>query len=352
MTGKAPNQARSALDRISIAAIADTPDDLAAQARDAEAAGIDCVWTPELFRSSVTQATWIAAATERIGVGTGIAWAFTRSPFILAVTALDIDEMSGGRFRLGLGAGVKRLNETWHGVDYGRPAPHLRETVEAVRLIMEKAPSGEPIRYAGDYHDIDIKGWVRPHAPAREAVPIYTAAVREGMARMAGDVADGLIGHPICSLRWLDEVLVANFETGLGRSGRARADFEFIPTVCCAISDDEAAAYEACRRTICFYATVRTYAPLWEMHGFGDVAAEVGEAFRSGDLARMPTLVPDAMVDTYCAPGPLDKVRARVEEVAERGDGVFLTPPSYFIPPEELAAYQRRIIDAFGPSGS
>src|SRR3954464_13050645 len=168
----------SALDRISIAAIADTASDLAEQARQAEAAGIECVWMPELFRSSVTQATWVAAATERIGVGTGIAWAFTRSPFILAVTALDIDEMSGGRFRLGLGAGVKRLNETWHGVEYGRPAPHLRETIEAVREIMAKAHAGEPIRYEGTYHDVDIKGWVRPHASAREAVPIYLAAVR------------------------------------------------------------------------------------------------------------------------------------------------------------------------------
>src|SRR5215218_9103982 len=340
----------SALDRISIAAIADTADDLAAQAREAEAAGIDCVWAPELFRSSVTQATWIAAATERIGVGTGIAWAFTRSPFILAVTALDIDEMSGGRFRLGLGAGVKRLNETWHGVEYGRPAPHLRETVEAVRLIMRNAPTGEPIRFHGTYHDIDIKGWVRPHPPARETVPIYAAAVREGVARMAGDVADGLIGHPMCSLRWLDEVLVANFEQGLKRSGRQRSDLDFLPTVCCAISDDEAAAYDACRRTIAFYATVRTYAPLWELHGFGDAAGEVGNAFRAGDLARMPSLIPDEMVDAYCAAGPLDKVRERVEAVAERADGVFLSPPTYFIPPEELAAYQQRIISAFAPT--
>jgi len=340
----------SALDRISIAAIADTAADLADQAREAEAAGIECLWTPELFRSSVTQATWIAAATERIGVGTGIAWAFTRSPFILAVTALDIDEMSGGRFRLGLGAGVKRLNETWHGVEYGRPAPHLRETIEAVRLILQKAPTGEPIRFEGEYHDLDIKGWVRPHQPARDTVPIYTAAVREGMARMAGDVADGLIGHPMCSLRWLDEVLVANFETGLTRSGRERSGFDFIPTVCCAISDDEEAAYEACRRTIAFYATVRTYAPLWEMHGFGDAALEVGNAFRAGDLARMPSLVSDAMVDAYCAAGSPDKVRERVEAVAERGDGVFLSPPTYFIAPEELAAYQQRIVEGFAPA--
>src|SRR5215216_5697677 len=327
----------AALERVQIAGLGGSLAELGSEARAAEAAGVDCVWAVELYRSSFTQAMWLAAHTDAVGVGTGIAWAFTRSPMIIALESLDADEASGGRFRLGLGAGVKRLNETWHGVEYGRPAPHLRETIEAVRLIMRKASNGEPIRFEGTYHDIDIKGWVRPHAPAREAVPIYTAAVREGMARMAGDVADGLIGHPMCSLRWLDEVLVANFETGLARSGRGRSDFDFVPTVCCAISEDEGAAYEACRRTIAFYATVRTYAPLWELHGFGEAALEVGEAFRSGDLAGMPALVPNEMVDAYCAAGPVDKVRARVEAVGERGDGVFLTPSSYFIPSEELA---------------
>jgi probable F420-dependent oxidoreductase len=324
-------------------------EDLAREARAAEDAGIECLWAPELFRSSFTQATWLAARTERIGVATGIAWAFTRSPFILAVSALDVDEMSGGRFRLGLGAGVKRLNESWHGVDYGRPAPHLRETIEAVRQIMAQAHSGQPIRFQGDYHDIDIRGWVRPHPPVRESVPIYAAAVREGMARMAGDVADGLVGHPMCSLRWLDEVVIPNFEAGLARSGRERADFDFLPTVCAAIDDDEEAAYEAARRTVAFYATVRTYMPLWELHGFGEAAAAVGDAFRSGDLAAMPGHVPDEMVDAYCVAGPLEKVRARVAEVAERADGIFLGPPTYFIEPERILEYQRRLVAAFGP---
>lgn len=334
---------------MSIAAIGDSAADLAVQGVAADEAGIDCVWAPELFRSSFTQATWLAAKTERTNVATGIAWAFTRSPFIVAVSALDVDEMSGGRFRLGLGAGVKRLNETWHGVEYGRPAPHLRETVEATRLIMAKASTGDPIRFEGAYHDIDIKGWVRPHPAPRETVPIYTAAVRDGMARMAGDVADGLVGHPMCSLRWLEEVLIANFEEGLRRSNRDRASFDFLPTVCCAISDDEEAAYEAARRTICFYATVRTYAPLWEMHGFADAADAVGAAFRAGDFAAMPGHVPDEMVDTYCAAGPAAKVRERVTAVAERGDGIFLTPPTYFISPDELEEYQRRIVAEFAP---
>lgn len=339
----------AALGRVHIVAIGGTAAELAADARAAERAGVEGIWAVELYRSSLTQATWLAAKTDRIGIGTGITWAFTRSPFILALSAMDVDEVSGGRFRLGLGAGVKRLNERWHGVEYGRPAPHLRETVEAVRLICEKAGTGEPIRYEGTYHDIDISGWAPPQRPVRPRIPIYTAAVQEGMARMAGDVADGLLGHLICSPRWLDEVLVPNFEQGLARSGRARSDFEFIPGVCCAIDDDEEAAYEAGRRTVAFYATVRTYAPLWELHGFGAEAEAVRTAFRAGDLARVAASVTDEMVDAYCAVGPLDKVRERVAEVAERGDAVSLTPPAYFLPPERIAEYQRRIVAGFAP---
>lgn len=340
----------SALERISVAAIGSSVADLEAETRRAEAAGMECVWAPELFRSAPAQAAYLAARSERIGIGTGIVWAFTRSPFIHAITALDIDEMSGGRFRLGMGAGVKRLNETWHNAEYGRPAPHLREAIEATRLIMRQASGGEPIRYRGEYYDIDIKGWARPHPAAREAVPIYTAAVQAGMARMAGDVADGLIGHPIQSLRWIDEVVVPAFEEGLRRSGRERSEFDYLPTVCCAIDEDEGRAIEMARRTISFYATVKTYLPLWEMHGFEAEAAAAGEAFRRGDLAAVPAAISDRMVDAYCAAGPLDKVRARVEETARRADGLFLTPPTYFISAAELSEYQNRIIDAFGPA--
>lgn len=338
--------------RICVAAIGNSIGELETQTLRAEAAGIECVWAPELFRSAVTQAAYLAARTETIEVGTGIVWAFARSPFIQAISALDIDEMSGGRFRLGMGAGVRRLNETWHNAEYGKPAPHLREAIEATRLIMEQAGAGDPIRYAGDYYDIEIKGWVRPHPPARKSVPIYTAAVQAGMARMAGDVASGLIGHPIQSLRWIDDVVVDSFEAGLRRSGRERTDFDYLPTVCCAIDCDEGRAIEMARRTVAFYATVKTYMPLWEMHGFGDNAIEAGQAFRRGDPAAVAAAISDEMVETYCAAGPLEKVRVRVEETAERADGLFLTPPTYFIGAEEMGEYQNRIIDSFGPAAA
>ena len=86
------------------------------------------------------------------------------------------------------------------------------------------------------------------------------------------------------------------------------------------------------------------------MHGFAGAAAAAGDAFRKGDLAAVPEQIPDEMVETFTAAGPLDKVRARVAEVAERGDGVFLTPATYFIPPEQIGEYQARIIEAFGPA--
>ena len=332
-------------------ALGGSAQELAEGAIAAERAGAEAVWAIELYRSTFTQATWLAAKTERVGVGTGITWAFTRSPMLLAMSALDVDEISGGRFRLGLGAGVKRLNERWHGAEYGRPAPHLRETVEATRLIMESATTGAPIRYEGTYHDIDIQGWQRPHPKVRERVPIYVAAVGEGMGRMAGDVADGALGHLICSHRWLSEVLVPNIEKGLRRSGRERSSFDFIPGICVAITHDDSeieGAYDAARRTLAFYATVRTYHPVFAVDGFGDAAESVQNAFRAGDVAGVAAAVTNEMVDTYCAVGPIERVRAKVAQIAELGDAISLGPPTYFIAPEEIAEYQRRILEVFG----
>jgi alkanesulfonate monooxygenase SsuD/methylene tetrahydromethanopterin reductase-like flavin-dependent oxidoreductase (luciferase family) len=218
---------------------------------------------------------------------------------------------------------------------------------------MEKANAGEPIRYEGEYHDIEIKGWARPHPAVRDKVPIYVAAVGEGMARMAGDVADGALGHIICSTRWLSEVMIPNFEKGLARSGRERSDFDYIPGACVAIARDDSeveAAYDAARRTLAFYATVRTYAPVFELDGFGSEAEAVGNAFRAGDLAGVAAAVTDEMVACYCAVGTVDKVREKVAEIAAHGDAVSVGPPTYFIPNEEIAEYQRRALETFGPA--
>lgn len=338
----------TAMERVSIGAMGATPGDLAALAKKAEAAGFESVWAIELFRNAFTQTTYLSTQTDSIDVGTGIAWGFVRSPMSMAMSAMDIDEISGGRFRLGLGPGVKRLNETWHNAEYGRPATHLRETIQAVREIIEAAAEVRPASFKGEYYDLDIKGWFRGAPPLRAEIPIWTAAVQQGMARMAGDVADGLIGHPLCSARWIEEQIIPAFELGLSRSGRERSSFTYLPSICVAIDDDHERALDAARRTVAFYSTVKTYMPLYELHGFGQNAADAAAAFRKGDIEAVAAAIPDEMVETYCAVGTPDQVREKVAEVAALGDAIFPGAPTYFIPLEQITEYNRKIIETFG----
>ncbi|MCB0828038.1 MAG: LLM class flavin-dependent oxidoreductase [Solirubrobacterales bacterium] len=342
----------TSMDRISVGVTGKTPGDMARLARKAEAGGIESVWAIELFRNAFTQTTYLATETETVDVGTAIAWGFVRSPMTMAMSAMDIDEISGGRFRLGLGPGVKRLNETWHNAEYGRPAPHLRETIEAVRAIVAAAAAAEPVSFRGEYYDLDIRGWYRSTPPVRPEIPIYTAAVQKGMARMAGDVADGLIGHPLCSATWIEREIVPAFELGLSRSNRKRSDFTYLPSVTVAIDDDYRRGLDAARRTVAFYSTVKTYMPLYELHGFGQNAADAAAAFKRGDIEGVAAAIPDEMVETYCAVGTPDQARAKVEEVAGFADAVFPGAPTYFIPDEQVAEYSEKIIEAFGPGSA
>lgn len=338
----------TSMDRVAIGAMGDTPGEMAGLARKAEDAGFDSVWAIELFRNAFTQTTWLASQTEKADIGTSIAWGFVRSPMTMAMSAMDIDEISGGRFRLGLGPGVKRLIETWHNADYGRPAPHLRETIQAVREIIRAAAAGESATFKGEYYDIDIKGWYRSTPPVRSEIPIYTAAVQGGMCRMAGDVADGLIGHLICSASWIEEVVVPNFETGLARSGRERRDFTFMPSICVAIDDDYERGLDAARRTLAFYSTVKTYRPLFDHHGFGESAAEAASAFGRGDIEGVAAAITDEMVEHYCAVGTPDKVREKVREIAPFADIILPGAPTYFIPNEQIVEYNEQIVETFG----
>src|SRR5919108_6119698 len=290
------------MSRFSIGVGIATAPGIADLARRAEAAGFDALWTQEMVHDPFLPLASAAASTSRIGLGTSIALAFVRSPWVTALSALDLDVLSAGRFILGLGTGLKRLNERWHGVAYGKPTPHIRECVQVIRLIMERAHKGEPIRFSGQYYDVDIQGWQRPFAPVRERVPIYLAGVREGMIRTAAEVADGLLGHPIYSLRWINQVVLPSLARGLRDSARSRDDFQLCLSVCCAIDKDTASARRAAAATIAFYATVNTYEPLFA--SFPREVAAIREALMKGDSSAMVAAVTVEMVDALAVAGP------------------------------------------------
>ncbi len=320
--------------------------EVARVAAKAEAAGFDGVWTSEMFSDPFLPLAAAATGTSRLQLGTSIALAFVRSPWVTALSALDLDVLSGGRFVLGLGTGLKRLNERWHGVAYGKPTPHIRECVQAVRLITERAHTGEPIRFSGQYYDVDIQGWSRPMAPVRERIPIYLAGVREGMIRTAAQVADGLLGHPIYSLRWIKDVVLPSLQRGMGDSGRRREEFHLCLAVCCAVGQDVAAARRAAAATIAFYATVNTYEPLFAK--FPAQVQAIQAALMRGDSNGMVDAVTDDMIDAYAVVGTADEARRKLAPYADLADSICLTPPDQLVSPEEAAGYREALLGVFG----
>ena len=205
---------------------ADIDSQVAAAVR-AESAGFDAIWSTHYYNSPFIPLAAVARETKSIGIGTNIAYAFTRSPMETALSALDLDAVSNGRFSLGLAPGFRTINEKWYGVPHGRPAPHVKECIQVTRAVIEEASQGKPVSFQGDYYDIEIDGWHRAQPMPRPRVPIYVGAMQEGMCRMAGDVADGLIPHSICSASWIREVMLPNVIKGLKRSGQGKAGLRF-----------------------------------------------------------------------------------------------------------------------------
>jgi probable F420-dependent oxidoreductase len=319
--------------------------DVARLAADAERAGFDSLWSSEMFHDPFTPLSVAASATERIGLGTSIALAFVRSPWVTALTALDLDLLSNGRFVLGLGTGLKRFNERWHGVAYGKPTPHIKEVVQVVRQVTETAHLGEPIKFRGQFYNFDIQGWQRPIPPVRPRIPIYLAGVREGMIRTAAQVADGLLGHPIYSMDWVNGVVLPSVTRGLADAGRKRSSVKLCLALCCAIDPDVTAARRAAAATIAFYATVTTYEPLFT--GFAEPVARIQAAARNGEQDAMIDAVTEEMIDVFAAAGPVDDVRRKAAHYQDFADTVILNPPDQLVDPAVTDAFRQRLVEAF-----
>ena len=308
---------------------ADFEDQIALAVR-AEDAGFDGIWSTHYYNSPFIPLAAIARETKSIGIGTNIAYAFTRSPMETALSALDLDALSDGRFTLGLAPAFRTINERWYGVTHGRPAPHMKECIQVTRAVIEQASKGESVRFKGDYYDINIDGWQRAQKMPRGRIPIYVGAMQEGMCRMAGDVADGLMPHSICSPAWIKEVMLPNVNKGLARSGRKREDFDFCACVSVAITNDRKQGIQDYKDTIAFSAVTRLYQPIFDWHGFGREAAHIMDLFlKNGYSQEIIEAVPDEMVEAFAVVGSVDEVRRRVAEYGEFIDSIQFAQNSY-----------------------
>jgi probable F420-dependent oxidoreductase len=301
----------------------------------ADAAGLDAVWAPELYdRSATIAASEMARQTSRCTVGTAIAYGVGRSPMTLAAEARDLDELSEGRFVLGIGNGTRRMIEDWHGQDPSAPAVRIEELVGLVRKLWRMHEG--PVVHDGRFYRLHFTptGELRP--PARETIPIYVAGVNARMVESAGRVADGLLGHPLFTRAYVEDVVLPAIEKGALRTGRRPQDVRVASLVFAAVSDDPDQARREVAAQIAFYASAKTYAPVLERGGFGPEGEAIREAFGRGDVPAMVAAVSERMLDALALAGTEADVRAGLQRYEGLFDHVILYAPSFQLGPERV----------------
>jgi probable F420-dependent oxidoreductase len=322
---------------------------LVEMAKQAEARGIHGCFAPQVMGPPFLPLAVAAGVTQRLQLASGIAIAAVRSPFETAMAAVDMDRISGGRFILGLGASVLAWSRGIFGAPEHKPLAHLRETVEAVRHIVRGAHRGlEP--FEGEYYRADFKQLQPTEPPLREEIPIWIAALRAPMVRLAARIADGLIGHPMWSVEWTVERMQPELLAALEKAGRRRDEIEVNIWPWAAPNPNEAEAIEDARPTMAFYGGVEQYESFYEAHGFLDVARKLQEGVKRGDYRSVAHLVPDEMVRTFVAIGAPEKVRERIGRLDGVADSICIVPPAYALSPEKVFSYAARIAETFPAS--
>jgi probable F420-dependent oxidoreductase len=309
-------------------AIGGTLSEVAGLAVRAEQAGLESVWLAELDRTAFMQAAAAISATQVIGVGTGVALAFPRSPTITAMTAWDLDELSGDRFMLGLGPQIKRVLEARFSIRVEKPAPQMREYVEAVRIVWA-ANRGLSVTHEGESYRITMPTFHGPLRPERRDTPILLAAVGPVLSRVCGEVADGLLGHPLASPLYLKQAVSQTIAVGLDRAGRPADACPITAMVMVSLADDADAARRAARLQIAFYATTPAYKAILEMHDRRSLPRDLRRAFVNGDRDRMAELIDDELLDTIAVAGRPDEAADRLRAWEGIADRVVLAVPWY-----------------------
>lgn len=286
-----------------------------------------------------------AANTTSLGLETGIAMAFVRSPFETACAALELDQLSNGRFTLGLGTAPRTWTEDFFDEPFQPPIGRLREVIEIIRLVGDVAASGaESIPdYGGDHYDLTFEGLHPNFGPNARRVPVWVAALRERLCELAGECADGFIGHSIWSRWWLTERALPAVRRGAEQASRDPADLHVQLWLTSSIDPDPVEAARQARGNVAFYASIPSYRSYFADHGFGEMFDALVEARRSQPLERVIDLVPLEAARTFAVCGTPDQVGQEIERLSEIADSLCVKPPLWGIEATDAAEQARRL---------
>ncbi|HVX20135.1 MAG TPA: LLM class F420-dependent oxidoreductase [Acidimicrobiales bacterium] len=291
---------------------------IAEQARAAEAAGYAAVWSAETGHDPFLPLAIAAEATERLELGTGIAVAFARNPMNLAAMANDLHLLSEGRFILGLGSQIKAHITKRYSMPWSHPAPRMREMILAIRAIWECWATGGPLAFRGEFYTHTLMTPFFSAGPNPYGNPkILLAGVGTMMTEVAGEVGDGLLAHPFTTQRYLRDVSLPALVAGAAKAGKGRSDLvvSFPGLIATGTTDEELdKAVTAVRGQIAFYGSTPAYRPVLDLHGWGDLQAELNTLSKRGDWTAMGQLVDDQVLDAFAVVASPGDVGPRVEE--------------------------------------
>lgn len=293
---------------------------------EAERLGYYAIWTAEAYGSDcVTPLAWAGALTQTIKLGTAIMQMPARTPAMTAMTAMTLDQLSGGRVLLGVGLSGPQVVEGWHGQPYGKPLTKTREYVSILRQIFARE---QPLVHHGEHYQIpyagaDATGLGKPLKSilhGRPDLPIYLAAIGPKNVELAAEIADGWL--PIFfSPRHYDEVFKPNVEAGFAKAGKAKsiANFDIAPTVQVVVGDDVEQCRAAVKPILALYVGgmgakgKNFYYDLVCRYGYAAAAEQIQTLYLQGKKAEAIGVVPDALVDDVALCGPKARIAERLK---------------------------------------
>ena len=289
----------------------------AERAKELERLGVDGVFSFEnahdLFFPLVA-----AAPVCSLDLMTNVAIAFPRSPMHLANAAYDLQLLSEGRFRLGLGSQVKAHVEKRFGARWGKPVAQMREWVLATKHILQSWQDGTKLDFRGDYttHTLMTPAFnpgPNPHGIAK----VLVGALGPKMNEMAAEVADGILVMPFNSGRHMRERTMPAIERGLATAGRTRDDIEIVVEVIVGVgrNDEELEAAKGVRNLLAFYGSTPSYRPVLDVEGWGELQPELNALSKQGEWTQMAGLITEDMISTIAVHGTPDQV---AKEIVER----------------------------------
>lgn len=294
------------------------PETAASLAREAADVGYDGFFTAETQHDPFFPITHAAAAAPDLDYGTAIAVAFPRSPTVMAMTAWDLARQTDGRFMLGLGTQVRghivrRFSAYWS----GKPAPQLREYIEAMRAVWDSWQNGTRLKYEGEFYSLSLMPpFFNPGPVKHPDVPVYIAGVGPYLSALAGEACDGFHVHPFHTIPYLDQVVLPNMESAAREAGRSLDDVERVTTIFIMTgSNDEEleAAMEPVRQQISFYASTPSYRSVLEASGW-DFGEKLTAMSKRGEWDKMPAAVPDEALEGVGVIAQIDDLADAIKE--------------------------------------